>query len=164
MHARFSLSLLLGSALVLAACSQENATETAAPAAAPAAMPAVTATIGRKPAPPGAVVYVIAPMNLQTLPSPVRVVFGLQGAGVAPAGVDLPNTGHHHLLVDTTLTEFDQPIPADAQHIHFGLGQTETTLELPPGRHTLQLVLGDQLHVPHDPPLISDVVTIVVTP
>jgi hypothetical protein len=127
-------------------------------------MPAAAAAMTRKPSPAGAVVYIIAPTNLETLASPARVVFGLKGAGVAPAGIDLPNTGHHHLLVDTTLTEFGQPIPADAQHIHFGLGQTETTIELPTGRHTLQLVLGDQLHVPHDPPLVSDVVTIVVTP
>jgi hypothetical protein len=127
-------------------------------------MPAAAAAMTRKPSPAGAGVYIIAPTNLETLASPARVVFGLKGAGVAPAGIDLPNTGHHHLLVDTTLTEFGQPIPADAQHIHFGLGQTETTIELPTGRHTLQLVLGDQLHVPHDPPLVSDVVTIVVTP
>jgi hypothetical protein len=127
-------------------------------------MPAAAAAMTRKPSPAGAVVYIIAPTNLETLASPARVVFGLKGAGVAPAGIDLPNTGHHHLLVDTTLTEFGQPIPADAKHIHFGLGQTETTIELPTGRHTLQLVLGDQLHVPHDPPLVSDVVTIVVTP
>jgi hypothetical protein len=89
-------------------------------------------------------------------------VFGLAGAGVAPAGIDLPNTGHHHLLVDVELTNMGLPIPADAQHIHFGAGQTETTIELAPGQHVLRLALGDQLHVPHDPPLISEPVTIQV--
>ena len=116
----------------------------------------------RKASPAGAMVYIVAPADGAVVTSPVRVVFGLKGAGVAPAGVDLPNTGHHHLLVDTSLSSFDQPIPADAQHMHFGLGQTETQLELPPGQHTLQLVLGDATHTPHDPPVMSAVITITV--
>jgi hypothetical protein len=117
----------------------------------------------RKASPAGAVAYIIEPADGATVTSPVRVVFGLKGAGIAPAGIDLPNTGHHHLLIDTRLANFDEPIPADAQHRHFGLGQTETTVELAPGRHTLQLVLGDNLHVPHNPPIVSKVVTIEVT-
>jgi hypothetical protein len=92
----------------------------------------------------------------------VRVVFGLSGAGVAPAGIAKADTGHHHLLIDTPAPPLDLPVPADAAHVHFGGGQTETTVALAPGRHTLQLLLADELHVPHDPPLLSDVVTIEV--
>jgi hypothetical protein len=94
--------------------------------------------------------------------SEVRVVFGLRGMGIAPAGVAAPKSGHHHLLIDTELADFDSPIPADDNHIHFGAGQTETVIELSPGRHTLQLVLGDHLHRPHDPPVVSERTTITV--
>ncbi|HSG63979.1 MAG TPA: DUF4399 domain-containing protein [Gammaproteobacteria bacterium] len=151
-------------ALALSACGQQQPPEAPAPEASqPAASAApAAAAITRKAAPAGAVAYLIEPADGATVSSPVRVAFGLRGAGVAPAGVDLPNTGHHHLLIDTRLASFDQPIPADAQHVHFGLGQTETTVELAPGRHELQLVLGDNLHVPHDPPILSAVVTIEV--
>jgi hypothetical protein len=101
-------------------------------------------------------------MDGEAVTSPVRVVFGLAGAGVAPAGVVKADTGHHHLLIDTPAPPLDLPIPADAVHVHFGGGQTETTVMLAPGRHTLQLLFADELHVPHDPPLLSDVVTIEV--
>ena len=87
---------------------------------------------------------------------------GLSGAGIAPAGVSKPNTGHHHLLVDVDLPPLDQPIPNDKNHLHFGGGQTEARIELPPGRHTLQLLLGDANHVPDDPPIMSKKITIVV--
>jgi hypothetical protein len=90
------------------------------------------------------------------------VRMGLSGAGIAPAGVDVPNTGHHHLLVDTDLPPLDQPVPNDKNHLHFGAGQTEARLELPPGRHTLQLLLGDDQHVPQNPPLYSKKITIIV--
>ena len=90
------------------------------------------------------------------------VRMGLSGAGVAPAGVDVPNTGHHHLLIDTDLPPLDQPIPNDRHHLHFGAGQTEARLELPPGKHTLQLLLGDSGHTPHDPPLYSEKITVIV--
>jgi len=166
MTTRLSLGFAL-SVLALAGCGSGEMPETAseAPAAATAPAPAAPTTpaIVRKSAPTGAILYIIEPADGASVTSPVRVVFGLKGAGIAPAGVDRPNTGHHHLLIDTQLTRFDQPIPADAQHLHFGLGQTETTVELAPGRHTLQLVLGDYLHVPFDPPLVSEVVTIEVT-
>jgi hypothetical protein len=158
------LSLIASFAVVLAACSpeSENAPPTAAPpAAAPPAAPAAPApSLARKPSPAGARVYIISPRDGETVSSPVRIVFGLAGAGVAPAGIVKENTGHHHLLIDTALPPLDLPIPADATHVHFGGGQTETTVMLMPGRHTLQLLLADELHVPHDPPLISDVVTI----
>lgn len=115
------------------------------------------------PAPDGAAVYFVTPLDGQTVSSPVTVHFGLEGLGVAPAGVEREATGHHHLLVDLNeLPASDKPIPADERHIHFGGGQTQTTLELPPGEHTLQLLVGDHLHVPHNPPVMSDKITITV--
>ena len=106
--------------------------------------------------------YIVSPADGATVRSPVKVVFGLRGYGVAPAGVEFPNTGHHHLLIDTGLPNLSEPIPADDKHRHFGKGQTETVLELAPGEHTLQLLLGDHLHRPHSPPVTSPVITITV--
>jgi hypothetical protein len=124
---------------------------------------ATAAYAAQTPSPLGAQVYLIDPVEGQTVKSPFLVRFGLTPAmGVAPAGVNVPRTGHHHLLIDTKLTATDQPIPNDAHHLHFGGGQTETTLKLAPGNHTLQLILGDHLHVPHNPPVASKVVNIVV--
>jgi hypothetical protein len=116
----------------------------------------------RHPSPPGARVYIVTPGNGSYVPTTFTVRFGLEKMGVAPAGVDKPNSGHHHLLIDTPLPPFDQPIPNDENHLHFGAGQTETTLTLPRGRHTLQLLLGDASHIPHDPPVYSDVVVVYV--
>jgi hypothetical protein len=93
---------------------------------------------------------------------PFRVWFGLRHMGVAPAEVDVPNTGHHHLLIDTELPPLDEPIPADDNHVHFGRGQTQTQIVLPPGEHTLQLLMGDYAHVPHNPPVMSKKVTITI--
>ena len=107
-------------------------------------------------------VYIISPADGAVVSSPVTVVFGLKGIGVVPAGIDRLDAGHHHLLIDTDVPPFDLPIPADMQHVHFGQGQTETQLMLAPGRHTLQLLLGDHLHIPHDPPILSEPVTIEV--
>jgi hypothetical protein len=127
-----------------------------------AAVGFTVAQVPRTPAPTGAEVYFIAPQDGATVTSPVTVKFGLKGMGVAPAGIALENTGHHHLLIDTELQRLDAPIPNDAHHLHFGKGQTETTIELAPGKHTLQLVLGDHLHVPHEPPVMSQRITITV--
>ena len=124
--------------------------------------PAQPAALPRQPAPEGARLYFISPADGATVASPVTVRFGLTGMGVAPAGVDQPATGHHHLIVDAELPPLDRPLPADANHIHFGKGQTETRLELPPGRHTLQLLLGDYTHTPHDPPVVSERIAITV--
>jgi hypothetical protein len=111
---------------------------------------------GPTPAPLGAYLYFIAPRNHQTVRSPFRCVFGLRGMGVCPAGVSKPNTGHHHLFIDVTEPlDPNAPIPQDKKHLHFGAGQTEAMIELPPGRHTLQLVLGDADHIPFDPPVVS---------
>jgi len=106
--------------------------------------------------------YIVSPQDGDTVTSPVTVVFGLEGFGVAPAGTVKEKTGHHHLIIDAPLPDLTQPIPADDHYRHFGGGQTQTTVELPPGRHTLQLLLGDHAHIPHDPPVTSDVVTITV--
>lgn len=112
-------------------------------------------------APGAAAVYIISPVNGATVGQDVIVRFGLKGMGVAPAGVTKEHTGHHHLLVDVKeLPAAGQPIPNDANHIHFGGGQTETTLKLKPGTHTLQLELGDQNHVPFDPAVVSKKITI----
>ncbi|GGA52123.1 DUF4399 domain-containing protein [Dyella nitratireducens] len=112
-------------------------------------------------APAGAEVYIISPQDGATVPQTFTVRFGLKGMGVAPAGVTHEKTGHHHLLVDVKeLPPAGQPIPNDKQHVHFGGGQTETTLTLTPGTHTLQLDLGDANHIPFDPPLVSKVVTV----
>ena len=117
----------------------------------------------RAAAPDGADAYIQAPLDGTVVTSPFTVQFGLRGASVAPAGVQLPNTGHHHLLIDVTdMSSFDLPLPATDNVRHYGLGQTETELQLPPGEHTLQLVLGDWLHTPHQPPVMSEVVTVTV--
>ena len=120
------------------------------------------AQIKRTASPAGAEVYFIAPKDGETVTSPVTVKFGLKGMGVAPAGIALENTGHHHLVVDGDAPPLDAPVPADATHIHYGKGQTEATVELKPGKHTLLLVLGDQLHVPHQPAVVSKKITVTV--
>ena len=135
-------------ALVLAAVAQVHA-----------------AGLPRTPRPADAELYIISPVDGAVVRGPVRVQFGLRGLGVAPAGstgAAAEGTGHHHLLVDAPLPAMDQPLPKDAQHIHFGKGQTETELELAPGKHTLQLVFADANHIPHAPPLVSKPVHITV--
>jgi len=108
--------------------------------------------------------YIISPENGAHVTSPVTVRFGLKGMGVAPAGVDKPNTGHHHLLIDVdpATIDLENAVPADEQHIHFGGGQTEADVVLSPGEHTLRLLLGDMNHIPLDPPGFSAPVTITV--
>lgn len=118
---------------------------------------------GRTPSPAGAEVYIISPKDGAVVKSPVTVRFGLKGMGVAPAGVTFENSGHHHLLVDSDPpADLSQPLANNEHSLHFGKGQTETELKLAPGKHTLQLVLGDALHIPHDPPVMSKKITITV--
>ena len=112
--------------------------------------------------PPDAKVYILWPTDGQVIKGAFWVRMGLSGAGIAPAGVEKANTGHHHLIVDADLPPLDQPIPNDHNHLHFGLGQTEARLDLPPGKHTLQMLLADANHVPHQPPLYSKRITITV--
>jgi Domain of unknown function (DUF4399) len=129
-----------------------------------AALGAAALAQDRSAAPAGAEVYFITPRDGQTLHSPVTVKFGLKGMGIAPAGVKFDNTGHHHLLVDTDLSEvkLDAPLPATDKILHFGKGQTEATVTLAPGKHTLELLFADYLHIPFDPPLHSKKITITV--
>jgi len=114
------------------------------------------------PSPTGAKVYIISPANGAEVKGPVKVVFGLAVMGVAPAGTQKANTGHHHLLIDNPAIDTNAALPTSEQVQHFGNGQTETTVTLKPGRHTLQLVLGDWKHQPHNPPVMSETVTITV--
>ena len=107
-------------------------------------------------------VYFINIKDGDVLKSPFLIQFGLRGKGVAPAGVDVTNTGHHHLLINVDEVDYNLPIPSSDQHLHFGLGQTETNLELPSGKHSLQLFLGDKYHIPHKPPLMSEKIQIIV--
>ena len=108
-------------------------------------------------------VYFVSPSDGDEVSSPVEIVFGLRGIGVAPAGINYPNTGHHHLLVDLdALPNLNESIPADENHIHFGKGQTQTLLALDPGEHTLQLLFGDWMHVPHAEPIFSEKIKIFV--
>lgn len=117
----------------------------------------------RTPSPKGAQVYIISPVDGAAVISPVTIRFGLKGMGIAPAGVVFENTGHHHLLIDADPpADLGQPLPTSEHVVHFGKGQTEAEIKLTPGKHTLQLVLGDAMHVPHDPPLLSKKITITV--
>jgi len=113
-------------------------------------------------APAGAKAYIIEPKDGAEVTSPVKVVFGLSGMGVAPAGINQVNTGHHHLLIDDPAIVMSQPLPATEQVKHFGAGQTETLLDLKPGKHTLQLLLGDWKHQPQNPAVMSEKITITV--
>ena len=116
----------------------------------------------RSPSPDGARVFFITPADGDTVTSPVNVQFGIEGMTVVPAGDATRHSGHHHLIVNAELPALGMPIPASENYIHFGDGSTSTNLELPLGQHTLQLLLGDHLHIPHDPPVSSEVITISV--
>ena len=111
-------------------------------------------------APDSARTYIVSPQDGDTVTNPFTVVFGLTDMGVAPAGLERMDTGHHHLLINTELPYLDEPIPANDNFIHFGGGQTEVLLDLPPGKHRLQLLMGDHNHIPHDPPVMSKTITI----
>lgn len=107
--------------------------------------------------------YIVWPKNGMVIyGGKLWVRMGMKNAGVAPAGIEKVNTGHHHLIVDAPLPPLDQEIPSDKNHLHFGAGQTEVRLELPPGKHTLQMLFADHEHIPHNPPVYSDRITIIV--
>lgn len=162
--------LLLTATLAVAACSQKSPPQDAAPAApapaaaAPAAAPApAPAAIPRQKAPEGTTVSFTGIKNGDTVTSPFKVGFAVTGAKIAPAGTTDAGTGHFHLLIDTdTLPSQDAPLPASDTVKHYGKGQTEDTITLPAGQHTLQIELADGLHVPFDPPVLSDKITITV--
>jgi Domain of unknown function (DUF4399) len=119
-------------------------------------------TGGPTPSSEGAAVYFVGLNDGDTVPTKMTIHFGLREMGVAPAGLDRANSGHHHLLIDTQLPRLDRPIPNNFNHLHFDTGQTEAEVTLKPGTHTLQLLLGDKDHIPHSPPLMSPVVRVTV--
>ena len=166
-----TLGLLLTATLAVAACSQKSADQAApaadaAPAAPATPPPAPTAPtlsgVSRQKAPDGTAVTFIGIKNGDTVTSPFKVGFAVTGAKIAPAGTTDPGTGHFHLIIDSALPPQDAPLPANANVKHYGKGQTEDTLTLPPGQHTLQIELADGVHVPFDPPVVSDLITVTV--
>jgi len=146
--------------LGLGACTEKPADEptaTVEPAAAPSPI-----TMQRTASAEGARVFFITPADGATVTNPISVEFGVEGMEVVKAGTNQPHSGHHHLLIDTDLPDLGLPIPADEHHVHFGDGRTATEISLPPGEHSLQMLLGDHLHIPHDPPLMSEVIRVTV--
>lgn len=171
-RALFSL-IIATTILALGACGQKD---TEPPAASPTDSEAMegnssdheseqnkqATALPRTPSPEGARVFFITPSDGETVSSPVNVGFGIEGMSVVAAGNNLPQSGHHHLLIDTDVPNNGLPLPADANHLHFGDASTSTMLDLAPGEYTLRLVLGDYLHIPHDPPVVSDPITLTV--
>jgi len=151
----------LAMALCLSACGErpEPQAEKSSRAETPTENPTA---LTRTPSPPGARVFFITPANGDTVSNPIRIEFGIEGMDVVKAGNNQADSGHHHLLIDTDLPDLAAPVPADANHVHFGDGSTSTEITLEPGEHTLSLLLADHLHIPHDPPVISDPITITV--
>ena len=142
--------------MLAAAKSSPAPTASAEPAAAKAV------ALPRTPAPEGAAILFVEPTDGEEVTSPVTVTFGAVGITVVPAGDDTPASGHHHLIINAPMPDFGLPIPKNDQYLHFGAGQTETTLELAPGTYELTMLMGDHLHVPHEPPIMSDTITITV--
>ena len=162
MRTRIQLLILAGGmSLLLGACNQEEASAPVAKSG-PAADAEFSGAMPRTESAAGARVFFITPADGDSVSSPVRIEFGIEGMAVVKAGENAPSSGHHHLLVNTGLPELGLPIPADSNHIHFGDGSTATELSLEPGEHTLQLLLGDHLHIPHDPPVVSETITVTV--
>ncbi len=156
-----SWQAFLPSLLLLAACSQEGA-ETLPTSEDVQAEPAAPIVSSRTPSAVGARVFFITPSDGDTVPSPVQLEFGVSEMELAPSGDDRPNSGHHHIIIDHDLPNLSLPVPADAQRIHFGDARSQTELDLAPGQHTLQLLFADHLHIPHDPPLFSEQISITV--
>ena len=148
--------------LMLGACGQQDAEPVAAEEPAMDATMSEPMAMPRTASPEGARVFFISPADGDTVSNPIAIEFGIEGMSVVAAGVNKNHSGHHHLLVDTGVPDVGLPIPADANHIHFGDASTATELTLAPGEHTLRLLLGDHLHIPHDPPVVSDPITIMV--
>ena len=166
---KLRILVLIATFLIVAACGQKAADE---PTSSPADTGTEPATVSETAAEPaampqtssadGASVFFITPADGASVSNPISIEFGISGMDVVKAGVDQPHSGHHHLLIDTGLPDLGLPIPADEHHVHFGDGSTTTEITLPPGDHTLQMLLGDYLHIPHNPPLVSGQITITV--
>ncbi|MGB5626275.1 MAG: DUF4399 domain-containing protein [Woeseiaceae bacterium] len=160
MATKILTAALLTTVLSLSACGKHASEHEAEHQAAEPA--AKIASLERTPSPDGARVFFISPADGDTVSNPVRIEFGIEGMSVTKAGDDQPNSGHHHLVIDTDLPDLALPIPADANYVHFGDGRTVTEITLEPGQHSLRMLLGDHLHIPHDPPVFSDPITITV--
>ena len=156
------LAISAAAFLMLGACGQQDAEPVAAEEPAADATMSETMAMPHTASPEGARVFFISPADGNTVSNPIAIEFGIEGMSVVAAGVNEDHSGHHHLLVDTDVPDTGLPIPADANHIHFGDASTATELTLAPGEHTLRLLLGDHLHMPHDPPVVSDPITIMV--
>ncbi len=156
--------------LSVSACGQDTADDSATDALAETADKAVAevealvenAALLKTTSPDGAKVFFISPTDGDTLTNPVTIEFGIEGMDIVRAGEDAPNSGHHHLIIDAALPDLGQPIPANEHYVHFGDASTSTELTLEPGTHTLQLLLGNYLHIPHDPPVMSATITVQV--
>ena len=149
--------------LCVGACGQQQSEQVPGSESMQAdAEPAAVPMPERTPSPAGARVFFITPADRDVAANPIRIEFGIEGMYVVKAGDDRPSSGHHHLLIDTGLPDLRAPIPADDRHIHFGDGSTTTEISLPPGEHTLRMLLGDHRHIPHDPPVVSDAITLTV--
>ena len=167
---RFSLmscvAVSAASVIVLAGCANHQAPVMSVAPTAPMKVNVSTPTLAagyvKVAATPGSSLYFVNLKNGETVASPVLIQFGLRGMGVAPAGIEKAGTGHHHLLIDVSELDVNAPIAVSDQLRHFGLGQTEVTLEMKPGLHTLQLLMGDQNHIPHHPVVMSERITITV--
>lgn len=163
-------TIVISLALVLSACAQPGPMQTAMvvtaaptePMKVTVSTPKLAAGYDKVAATPGSKLYFINLKNGDTVGSPVLIQFGLSGMGVAPAGVEKEGTGHHHLLIDVDAIDINAPIPNSDQLRHFGVGQTEVTLPMKAGKHTLQLLLADQNHIPHHPPVMSERITVMV--
>lgn len=162
--AKSALYVLIANAFVLTACGQDQVADKATVEAntPEASAPAPVAALPRTPAPDGARVFFVSPADGATVNNPVVIEFGVESVNVVKAGVDEPLSGHHHLIIDAELPDLALPIPASDHYVHFGDGSTRTERTLSPGTHRLQLLLGDHLHIPHEPPLTSNVITITV--
>lgn len=149
---------------ILAACGQSSTGDAPVATTTDAApeTPAAPAALPRTASPDGARLFFITPADGDTVSNPVTITFGLEGMDVVPAGENAANSGHHHLLIDAELPDMGLPIPASDNYVHFGDASTSTERTLEPGTHRLQLLLGDHIHIPHDPPVMSDVITVTV--
>ena len=168
MNSRYLITAALFLAVCVSACgkssTRERAEQQPEPALEDLAGPSAAGppALTRTTSPDGARVFFITPADGDTISNPVRIEFGISGMSVVKAGDNRPNSGHHHLLIDTDLPKLGAPVPADANHIHFGDGSTSTEISLEPGHHRLRMLLGDYLHIPHDPALVSKSITITV--
>ena len=155
-----TIALIIALIIGLAACGEKPAKEAvettqSAAVSEPQEIPRTAST-------QGASVFFITPADGDTVTNPINIEFGIAGMDVVKAGNNQPNSGHHHLLIDTGLPDLGLPIPANEHHVHFGDGSVSTQISLPPGVHKLQMLLGDHLHIPHNPPLTSAQITITV--